>query len=625
MSGSLFLKGVEFMIKKLIVSIVVVLSLVLSFPFVSSAQIKENSFELHTLDSVSSFFNDSILQTYQNHITSFDDDEKISSIYDAINSFSLTGYKPMLYGYSYNGGTLHLFVYAISEIVTDVSYFSYGDVSQYDSVSGIIQLAYDNTANMPYGYIIIGQPCEYNFSTHVWNYSSTYTTTLYGYTDGRKAIGYIGSSNYGFALLDANCSVFSAYQYENNGGSNLNTSSDLFAIDSSGLTDFMSDDLSYTNSDGNIITPTPIPNSLDKSVAFRKIDLSTIYSYTAKAHCAGLLAWELDPVGYSIIDENLSGWTMHYNILVTYKWDTSMDNVVFRPFYNGGSASGTVAWDIDIEPTGSIKANEQKFDIYDLLNTYQVSQGSSTDIANLGLAVYALKNGKGSVLGDFFGQLGQDITDISSQIGQANLFSINGYSANDISQIFTPTYTYALTHLDMQVVAYPVNNTAHIKGKSGTTKLNLVTNTNSAYAQGAEVTDSESGYDIVSPDYESSGDTVVTPVNNGSGSQVYVVINNPSSNSTGGGSSSSSSSSPSINIDNGGTISFDPGYRDLRNDVISSENDWGQYFLPFKDTNGVGEMFGSFLDNMPDELKAIFIGGFGILTCFAIYRFIRRG
>lgn len=483
------------------------------------------------------------------------------------------------------------------------------------------------------------------FGFCVYDSADSPTGAVYNYTIASPSQGWVPSSldkyagfsnrNDHYFTQDAyrngvvlDCNVPVLINLDIGSLSNTNLQSDDYKTiyaNSDSFTNYCSSDMPYIDSSGSIITPGVSENILDKSIAFRKVDLSTIYSYTAKAHCAGLLAWELDPVGYSIIDDNLAGWTMHYNILVTYKWDTSMDNVVFRPFYNGGSASGTVTWDIDIEPTGSIKANEQKFDIYDLLNTYQVSQGSSADIANLGLAVYALKNGKGSVLGDFFGQLGQDITDISTQIGQANLFSINGYSANDISQIFTPTYTYALTHLDMQVVAYPVNNTAHIKGKPGTTKLNLVTNTNSSYAQGAEVTDSESGYDIVSPDYESSGDTVVTPVNNGSGSQVYVVINNPLSTNTGGGSSSSSSSSPSINIDNGGTISFDPGYRDLRNDVISSENDWGQYFLPFKDSNGVGEMFGSFLDNMPDELKVIFIGGFGVLTCFAIYRFIRRG
>lgn len=74
-----------------------------------------------------------------------------------------------------------------------------------------------------------------------------------------------------------------------------------------------------------------------------------------------------------------------------------------------------------------------------------------------------------------------------------------------------------------------------------------------------------------------------------------------------------------------GVITYDPGYEDLKNDIVSNPNgNFSQYFAPYNDTSLV-EFFDGFYDNMPAEIKTIFISGFGVITAFAIYRFIRRG
>lgn len=612
--------------KKRVASIVaIVLILVMSFPVISSAA--GSDYLLKSSTSVDGYYSGNQNSYLMN--TCGTPNAVIQNIYTALDTLpdvSNYSYYMILYNKSNANdmGTVSFIAlnsdtspYVINNYNTN-QYFTGSTYWQQKNFTFCIYKSDNNPLGKAFTYTL-------NQPNSGW---STTTLDKYGYFSNMNDGYWLQSSYTTGVVVDCNVPVLCNLDI----GSLSNTSltyNDYKTIYSSSdtYTNYCPNDLPYVDSSGNIITPGPVEPVIDKSIAFRKIDLSTIYSYTAKAHCAGLLAWEIDPVGYSIIDDNLAGWTMHYNITVNYKWTTAMDTWIYQPFYSGGAASGSVVWDIDIAPTGSIKANEQVIDIYDLLNTYPISRGNAQNINDVALAVYALKNGKGSVWGDVFGQSGSDISNIASEISSKNLFSVNGYSSSQINSIFNPTYSYALTNLDLQVVCYPVNNTAHIKGKSGTTKLNLVTNTSSSYAQGAEVTDENTGTDVISPDYNNNTDDVVQPVSS-NGSIVYVVINNPLNGTSGGGSScSSSSSSPSINVDvGGGTLSFDPGYEDLKNDIIAQDNNWATYFDPFVDEeNGAGELTGTVLTYLPSEMKTIFISGFGVLTLLAIYRYIRRG
>lgn len=588
--------------KKFMVSIVVVFSLLLSFPYISYAQIKEDSFQLHTLDSVSGFFDDSTLQTYQNNITAFDDDSKITSIYDAINSFSLTGYKPMLYGYIYSGSTLRLFVYAVSDIVTDVSYFCYGNVSQDISFSGLIQLAYDNSSSMPNGYVIIGQPCEYNFSTQSWNYSSTYTTTLYGYIDGRKAIAYIGSSNNGFCLLDANCVVYSAYQYENNGGSNLNTSSDLFSIDTSSLTDFMSDNLPYNDSDGNIINPDSGVEieSNSNHMYFKSCDLGFCepYGVIDFSNFGGAYLYAKYTVDDWIVN-HINEYSLQFNVVSvigqrqnSFSYTARLDRngivtVPFSSIFVSNSPSAIPKNNSFVACVSSQKLNSD----YNIASLYTLSESNLTNWLN---ATKSYTTFSFSGLG-WAALQGKEIQYIVACINDAGTHSLNdGRNANTLVQI----NPYIL-RVSVRLIDSEMNQSGEYSEK-----FDLFTGDASTVNSDGLVNHDPFIPDVIPDDPDS---LPIVPDDKGNSTTPVTIINN-------GGTWTGS-----------GIISYDPGYRELRDDVINSENDWGQYFLPFKDSNGVGEMFGSFLDNMPVELKVIFIGGFGVLTCFAIYRFIRRG
>lgn len=73
------------------------------------------------------------------------------------------------------------------------------------------------------------------------------------------------------------------------------------------------------------------------------------------------------------------------------------------------------------------------------------------------------------------------------------------------------------------------------------------------------------------------------------------------------------------------TIGFDPGYRDLKNDLNSNpEGNFTNYLAPFKNEN-VSSFVGDTVSGFPVEIKTILVSGFGILTLLGIYRFIRRG
>lgn len=74
-----------------------------------------------------------------------------------------------------------------------------------------------------------------------------------------------------------------------------------------------------------------------------------------------------------------------------------------------------------------------------------------------------------------------------------------------------------------------------------------------------------------------------------------------------------------------GTIGFDPGYSDLKNDLVADPNgNFTQYLNPLQADETVG-WFASFVNYMPAEMKAILITGAGVGVLFGIYRFIRRG
>lgn len=93
------------------------------------------------------------------------------------------------------------------------------------------------------------------------------------------------------------------------------------------------------------------------------------------------------------------------------------------------------------------------------------------------------------------------------------------------------------------------------------------------------------------------------------------------------------STDPSLVVYSGGTwsgvmsatIGFDPGYRDLKNDLNANpEGNFTNYLAPFKNEN-VSSFVGDTVSGFPVEIKTILVSGFGILTLLGIYRFIRRG
>lgn len=95
--------------------------------------------------------------------------------------------------------------------------------------------------------------------------------------------------------------------------------------------------------------------------------------------------------------------------------------------------------------------------------------------------------------------------------------------------------------------------------------------------------------------------------------------------------SGTNSTSPTVIINNGGTWQgtftggFDPGYRELKQDIDSDPNgNFTQYLDPLKN-DSLGEWFMSFINAFPPELKVLLISGTAAGVGFGIYRFVRRG
>lgn len=95
------------------------------------------------------------------------------------------------------------------------------------------------------------------------------------------------------------------------------------------------------------------------------------------------------------------------------------------------------------------------------------------------------------------------------------------------------------------------------------------------------------------------------------------------------GSDGDSSSFPTIYnqtvINANGTLGFDPGYRELKQDIDADPNgNFTQYLDPLKN-DSLGEWFMSFINAFPPELKVLLISGTAAGVGFGIYRFVRRG
>lgn len=85
------------------------------------------------------------------------------------------------------------------------------------------------------------------------------------------------------------------------------------------------------------------------------------------------------------------------------------------------------------------------------------------------------------------------------------------------------------------------------------------------------------------------------------------------------------SGNTNISIYGSGNIGFDPGYRELKQDIDADPSgNFTAYLDPLKN-DSFGEWFLSFINAFPPELKVLLISGSAAGVGFGIYRFVRRG
>ena len=393
------------------------------------------------------------------------------------------------------------------------------------------------------------------------------------------------------------------------------------------------DTLPYVDSDGNIVNPSSSfsDTAYNGGIAFnyQQTHLYTQYNNAQGANETCVFKWALDERSRSIT-QTTNDWKMHYYVIVNWHWTQATDSSVYTPLLSGGSG-GQMAFEFDSEPD-LIMQGQTEISIWDLVqHVPTISSVSDEDIVSLAVAVSCLNgNIVNSVWRDIFGQSGQYVGDVASEIisgGKLEVQGVGEFGGSFINNLFNPAYYYALDDLRIKLVAHPWSGSKNIHGGNGDFDLNLRSNdsygTTQGYVDDGGTPDDPSDDTQYPTNIVPQQNNVVVPVTyptSGGNVTVYSVVQVPDS---GGGSSNSINYSPTFSP----SIVMDSGLDDLKETVdaypqVPNKNFW-DYFLVFKD-NAFLDATSDFFGALPNELSSLLISSIGIIGVFAIYRFVRR-
>lgn len=469
------------------------------------------------------------------------------------------------------------------------------------------------------------------YNTFGQNYS--FDTQNLGYKDASLNtdyyIAWVGVPNMCQSVVTGGVPVYSFGAYADPFGQKLK---DVWDNQDS-LTNYNSNQLPFDDGSGNIVSPSSVSFSdtaYNGGVSFdyQQTHLYTEYNNAQGANETCVFKWALDSRSQSIT-QTVNDWKMHYYVVVNWHWTQATDSSVYTPLLSGGSG-GQIAFEFDDTPEFIMQGKTQ-ISIWDLVqNVPTVSSVSDEDIVSFAVAVSCLNgNIVNSVWKDIFGQSGQYVGDVASEIitgGKLEVQGVGEFGGSFINNLFNPAYYYALDDLRINLVAHPWSETLAIHGGNGDFDLNLCTNesygTTQGYVDDGGTPNDPSDDTHYPTNNVPTQNNVVVPVTyptSGGNVTVYSVVQVPD----GGGGGNSINYSPSFSP----SIVMDSGLDDLKETVdaypqVPNQHFW-DYFLVFKD-NAFLDATSDFFGALPNELSSLLISSIGIIGVFAIYRFVRR-
>lgn len=646
--------------KKTVALIIALCLVVLAFvPSVSVRASFDGSYHIKTVQSVDGFWSDSQINTWQKNIvglgsnvSGFLDSNKISLIYDALDSLVIeNGYEPFLV-YIDQSGNLYCIVCS-SDFIEDACAIIMRDSMPDIGIPQLRLLVKGKNISSGYKFLFGHYQTSLSNNSFNWSslslnkgyvapgdlYESDYFSNILGIIDGGDYPLYLNAD-----IISQGNSAFS-YNYDSSVASFLSR-------DRSSYTNFMSGNLPYSNSSGFIVDPNePTEPEVNTALAFDVFNSQVVYNQFNKTFTSANISWDLNPMGRTILETYpATEWDMKFTCQVTYNMNSYRPNNQTTPlqsYANGFTFTGTYSFDdYDSIMDGQIYGIDP-IKGFETLSDAEIASAVNPD-CNLFFALLGAMKGNyasgnsytsgktgfslvGGTLVRFFadnyvsaGGLGSAVLQLEALTGQNGRDWLEDHISGD--------YIYMLDNFTMNVQAW--FECGSVKSQSGYTDIDFVNHTTSSYAPKAYET--EEGVTPIIPDpYTNTNDTPVEPGGlDANGVVVYVPVNVEVNVPSGGGDNTVTSGDNSIINNNNPT--FNPVFNNnnensveslsdlIGEDAATANNGIGGFLDPFKN-NAMVTLTGEYLGIIPDQLKTLLTAAVGILIVLGIYRFIRRG
>ena len=576
--------------KKVISIIAICLVLVLSVPVTSYAY-SSSDIKVHSRSSVSGVFDDFHLNNAIQNIYSFSGNAygfNVNSIYDKIDllpSGALSYDNYILY---IRNSNLYLFCFNGSSFICVTN--SFDDQVYYADVS-CNWYTYLPTVNGGYSYTIY----EMSPSGSSWTGSgnnSAYSDPYYSFYGG----GLLLSSN--MPLYYFNELVFASIPHQDVTSSNLYSHSEIYDQ----MTNLNDVNLPYVDGDGNIVDPTPVVEGNNNHMFFQSCDLGFCEPYGIEnlQTFGGAYLYCRYSVDNWVVN-HINEYKLQFNVIsaigaqqnnFSYQVALDRNGLVTIPFTDLFTSNSSSAIPVNNGFTVCVTDKALNNDYY-ITHLYSLASTNAAQFVeeldsdvnyNLqGLGWSALK--------------GEAIPYLLAWVHTGGTSNLNNISI--IPSLAMQAYNPYILRVNVKLVSGEDSSGDYAE------KFDLYT--------GDQTTVDTSG--LVNPD-------PFEPVPDSSDPDYMPSVPQDPNSTT-----------PSTIIYTGGTwqgslqgvIGFDPGYRELSNDVNADPNgNFTQYLDPMKNDSFGGWLM-SFMNDLPTPMKSILISGCAVGVFFGIYRFIRRG
>lgn len=574
--------------KKTLVIIALVLVAVLCVPSVP-ALAAADSVQIKTFDSVDGFYSDTDMNNAQKYVTGYKSSNtnvnpSMSTLYGYLNSYEWDSSKDLYI----------IFISRYSDTLTvwEMDSELVGDAFSVVSPTSLPATVYPNN-----NYTML---TFFNLSRQVWYAGRSGTLSLnvqsptWSYSNDGVFVGnnsgiYIRSDTQE-EILDSNIPVYFNWDIVQKGGSAVTDSNKTFySADKSSYTNFLDPSLPYTNENDETVSP-------DNGVEFESNENHMYLKSCDVGFCKPYSSSDLSSAGggYLYVNYTYDNWINSHSsdYWVNIRTVVNVDGTQF-------SGINTRALDLNGVNVLTFKESTVPNNWTDegllfvefpntVVSTYKAGYVYSipyptfanTDSGGISNRSRFLSNGRNRLFLTPSGGRGYDITNESLGDFLQSIFNVN------VHQKFTLTVTVWL------------QDTNNNRSGEFTKSFNLITGVGTTTDTG--ITDNDNPFEP---------DPMLPDIPDGSGND-------------------SNSVAPIVNnfmINGSGTIGYDPGYRDLKEDIDKDpDGNFSQYLDPMQNDD-VGSWFMSFVDEMPTEMKSILIAGVGVGVLFGLYRFIRRG